>query len=72
MARPRKVRVEMTASEQLQAVKKEIEALNASLREKKAQIKALEARAAEEKKDALMAAISASGKSIDEVIEMLK
>ncbi|MCR5088876.1 MAG: DUF5320 domain-containing protein [Oscillospiraceae bacterium] len=72
MARPKKIKVELTAAEQIEALEKEIEAIKASLKEKKALIKTLEKKAEEEKKDALMAAISASGKTLDEVINMLK
>jgi len=69
--------------EQIEMIKEEIEQLTADLKAKKAELKALakakeeqlrlEAeRKAEEDKAAIMAAVEASGKSVEEILEFLK
>ncbi len=57
--------------EQIESITAEVAALEAQLKDKKAELQRLnEAREAEKQKE-LLAAISASGKSIDEVIAMI-
>jgi putative sterol carrier protein len=69
--------------EQIAAVNKEIDELNASLKAKKADLKKLTAkklkaekaaaeRKLEEDKEKILAAIKESGKSAEEIIELLK
>ena len=69
--------------EQIKATEAEIESMTASLKDKKAELKALlkkkdkaEKAAAEQKaeedKIRILDAVAASGKSIDEILEMLK
>lgn len=53
-------------------MKAEIESLSTQLKEKKAELKKLEAEQAEEDKAKLMEAFAASGKSLYEVIAWLK
>lgn len=71
------------AAEKIRAVENEIEELGKQLKEKKAELKALEKaketaekaaaeKQAEENKAAVWAAVEASGKSIDEILGMLK
>jgi predicted RNase H-like nuclease (RuvC/YqgF family) len=68
---------------QIEAITEEIASLTASIKEKKAHLKKLqkeiilaekaaEMMKAEKDKAAIMAAIEASGKSVDEILEMLK
>lgn len=72
-----------SVDEQIGAVEAEIESMTASLKGKKAELKKLtkeKAKAekiaaeqkAEEDKGRLLEAVAASGKSIDEILEMLK
>lgn len=72
-----------TLNEQISAVEAEIEEITAALKAKKAELKKLvkarsaaeeqaAAQKAEEDKAKLLEAVAASGKSIDEVLEMLK
>ena len=69
--------------EQIKATEAEIENMTASLKDKKAELKALlkkkdkaekaaAEKKAEEEKARLLEAVAASGKSIDEILEMLK
>jgi peptidoglycan hydrolase CwlO-like protein len=69
--------------EQIKATEAEIESMTASLKDKKAELKALlkkkdkaekaaAEKKAEEEKARLLEAVAASGKSIDEILEMLK
>ena len=69
--------------EKISAVTQEIEELTTTLKARKAELKKLEAgkaeaeKAAAEKKasedrEAILAAVAASGKSVDEILEMLK
>ena len=59
-------------SERIAAVKTEIETLTAQLKEKKAELKKLEAEQADEDKAKLLEAFEASGKNVDEVVAWLK
>lgn len=70
MPRGRKKVVNIT--EKIEAVKAEFEKLSTQLKEKKAELKKLEAEQAEEDKTKLLEAFAASGKSADEVIAWLK
>lgn len=56
----------------MRAIKRSFESLSTQLKEKKAELKKLEAEQAEEDKAKLMEAFAASGKSVDEVIAWLK
>ena len=69
--------------EQIKTTEAEIESMTASLKDKKAELKALlkkkdkaekaaAEKKAEEEKARLLEAVAASGKSIDEILEMLK
>ena len=69
--------------EQIKATEAEIESMTAALKDKKAELKALikskdqaekiaAEKKAEEEKARLLEAVAASGKSIDEILEMLK
>ena len=69
--------------EQIKATEAEIESMTAALKDKKAELKALikakekaekiaAEKKAEEDKARLLEAVAASGKSIDEIVEMLK
>ena len=68
---PRKKKVVLTTAERIAAVKGEIESLTAQLKEKKQELKKLEADQTEEEKANILAAYAASGKSADEVIAWL-
>ena len=69
---PRKKKVVLTTAERIEAVKGEIESLTAQLKEKKQELKKLEADQTEEEKANILAAFSDSGKSAEEVIAWLK
>ena len=69
---PRGKKKVVNIAEKIKAVKAEIETLTTQLKEKKAELKRLEAEQAEEDKAKLMEAFAASGKSVDEVIAWLK
>ena len=69
--------------EQIRAMEAEIESMTASLKDKKAELKKLNKakekaeklaaeQKAEEDKNRILDAVAASGKSIDEILEMLK
>ena len=68
---PRKKRIILTTAEKIEVVKSEIETLTAQLKEKKQELKKLEAEQAEEEKANVLAAFAASGKSAEEVIAWL-
>ncbi len=72
MPRGRKKKVVLTLDQKIDAVKSEIAALSKQLKEKKAEFKALVDEKAHEKRTELIAAIEASGKSYEEIMEMLK
>ena len=72
-----------SVDEQIKALEAEIESMTASLKDKKAELKTLiktkekaekiaAEKKAEEEKARLLEAVAASGKSIDEILEMLK
>jgi phage shock protein A len=62
----------MSVDERIAAVTSEIEYLQEQVKEKKAQLKALKAEKAEEDQKRIMIAVLESGRSVDEVIELLK
>ena len=62
----------LTTQEQINAVQEEISKLTEQLKSKKADLKKLEAAADEEKKQQLLEAVNQSGKTLDEVIELIK
>ena len=77
------VRTTITSDDQIAALTKEIEDLTAALKAKKKELKAAEKRKAEELKAAaeakakedrekIDAAIAASGKTVEEILELLK
>ena len=72
MPRGRKPKVALTLDQQIDVTKKEIVELEQKLKDKKALLKKLEERIDEEAKQKLVDAIEASGKTIEEVLEMLK
>lgn len=69
---PRKKKVELTVVQKIEVVKGEIETLTAQLKEKKQELKKLEAEQVEEDKASVIAAFAESGKSANEVIAWLK
>lgn len=69
---PRGRKKVVNTAEKIEAVKADIESLSTQLKEKKAELKKLEAEQAEEDKAKLMEAFAASGKTVDEVIAWLK
>ena len=60
-----------SVDERIIAVTAEIESLQEQLKEKKAELKQLKAEKEEEDQKRLLAAVAASGKSIDEVIALI-
>jgi uncharacterized protein involved in exopolysaccharide biosynthesis len=62
----------MSVDERIAAVTSEIEDLQEQVKEKKAQLKALKTEKAEEDQKRIMIAVLESGRSADEVIELLK
>ena len=70
MARPKKV--VLSIDEKIEKIKTEIESLNAEIKEKKAELKELEKEKAEENKMKILAAVEESGKSVEEILELLK
>lgn len=71
MARGRRKAV-LSTDELIANVRSEIEALEVNLKGKKDELKELLDKQKEEQKEKLIAAIEASGKSIEEVIESLQ
>lgn len=69
---PRKKKAELATVQKIEVVKGEIEKLTNQLKEKKQELKKLEAELVEEEKASILAAFSDSGKSADEVIAWLK
>jgi len=69
MARPK--RINLTLDEQLEKIDKEIEATETSLKELKITRKELETKIKMDKLEEIESIITASGKSIDEVKELL-
>ncbi len=72
MPRSKRFKKAMSTTEQIAALKEEIENLNAQIKEDKAMLKQLETELENEKKAELLKAVEASGKSYDEVMDMLK
>lgn len=67
-----KNKVVFSVDERIAAVTAEIESLQEQVKEKKAELKQLKAEKAEENRKRLLAAVAASGKSIDEVIALIE
>lgn len=67
-----KNKVVLSVDERIAAVTAEIESLQEQVREKKAGLKQLKAEKEEEERKRLLAAVVASGKSIDEVIALIE
>ena len=61
----------LTLDERIARVTAEIESLQEQIKEKKAELKQLNDEKAEEDQKRLMAAVLASGKTVDEIIEMI-
>ena len=61
----------LTIDERIAQVTAEIESLQEQIKEKKAELKQLNDEKAEEDQKRLMAAVLASGKTVDEIIEMI-
>ncbi len=61
----------LTIDERIAQVTAEIESLQEQIKEKKAALKQLNDEKAEEDQKRLMAAVLASGKTVDEIIEMI-
>lgn len=74
MPRPKgsKKKLVLSIDERITAVTAEIESLQEQLKEKKAELKQLKAEKEEEDQKRLLAAVAASGKSIDEVIALIE
>lgn len=67
-----KKKLVLSVDERITAVTTEIESLQEQLKEKKAELKQLKAEKEEEDQKRLLAAVAASGKSIDEVIALIE
>ena len=61
----------LTIDERIAQVTAEIESLQEQIKEKKAELKQLNDEKAKEDQKRLMAAVMASGKTVDEIIEMI-
>lgn len=74
MPRPKgsKKKLVLSIDERITAVTAEIESLQEQLKGKKAELKQLKAEKEEEDQKRLLAAVAASGKSIDEVIALIE
>ena len=71
MARGRKIQVNLTLEEQLEAVNNEIAACEEQIKELKRKRKEIDKQIKEEKKEALFKAVEESGKSIDDILSAL-
>lgn len=72
MPRGRKKKEILTVDQKIMKVEGEIQELNEALKAKKAELKALQKEKESEDKQVLLEAIKESGKSVDEILEMLK
>ena len=72
MPRGRKKKVELTIDQQIEKVNFEIKELNEQIKEKKEVLKDLERQKKEETLSSLADALEKSGKTVEEVLEMLK
>lgn len=73
MARPKGSKnAHLTIDERIAALQKDIEDMTQSIKEKKAMIKQLEKSRAAEEKIEILRAIEESGKSMEEIMELLK
>lgn len=73
MPRPKgsKNKPTLTLDEQIAKITMEIESLQEQIKKKKTELKRLNDEKAEEDQKRLMAVVTASGKTVDEVIEMI-
>lgn len=73
MPRPKgsKNKPALTLDEQIAKITMEIESLQEQIKKKKTELKRLNDEKAEEDQKRLMAVVTASGKTVDEVIEMI-
>ena len=62
----------LTVDERISAVTAEIESMEAKLKEKKAELRQLKMEKEEENQKKILAAVAASGKTAEEVIELLE
>lgn len=69
---PRKKKIEVTIQDTIDEVKAEIEKTQANLKALKAKLKELENKKAAEEKEEIVKLVLNSGKTIDEIKEMLK
>jgi len=69
---PRRKKVELTIEEKIATVEAELDALAEQTKEKKKELKDLKAEQAEADKAKLIDAFIASGKSIEEAVNLLK
>ena len=67
-----KKKVALTIDEQIEETKKQIDSITEELKEKKLELKNLETAKADEEKEKLISAIEASGKSYEEIMQLLK
>lgn len=72
MPRGRKKKVILPLEEKIEVVKSEISTLSKQLKLKKGELKQLIDEKANEKKNEIFAAIEASGKSFEDVLELIK
>ena len=72
MPRGRKKKTELTIDQRIEQIEAEIQELNETVKEKKAKLKALLKEKEAENMKTLLAAFEKSGKTVDEVLEMLK
>lgn len=72
MPRGRKKKENLTIDQQIEKINAEIQELNEQIKVKKATLKDLEKQKKEETLSTLVDAMKKSGKSIEEVLEMLK
>lgn len=72
MPRGRKKKEILTVDQKIMKVEGEIQELNDTIKVKKAELKALQKEKESEDKQVLLEAIKESGKSVDEILEMLK
>lgn len=72
MPRGRKKKAELTIDQRIEQIEAEIQELNEAVKAKKAELKALLKEKETEDMKTLLAAFEKSGKTVDEVLEMLK
>jgi molecular chaperone GrpE (heat shock protein) len=72
MPRGRKRKVELTLDQRIENLEAELKELNETVKEKKDELKGLLKEKEAEQMATLMAAVRKSGKTVEEVLEMLK